>query len=97
MPIDEAMAYELAEAWLTPYLDAQRMTASHPLRDAAFDAADAEVMGSYRDLDTEDWDDGPYTAQVLCEQIGQDVATLLRGVAEFVVVQQVRADAEADR
>lgn len=79
------MAFELAGVWLTPYLDAADMNPSHPLRGAAFDAADAQVMESYRGLDTSDWDDGPFSAEVLNEATGQDVATLLRGIAEMLI------------
>ncbi len=85
MPIDEAMASDLAEEWLTPYLDAARMTASHPLRDAAFDAADMQVFDSYRSEDTSEWDDGPFSAEVLLESTAQDVTKLLRGIAYLIV------------
>lgn len=88
MAIDEAMAGELAEAWLTPYLDAARMTASHPLRAAALDAADKQVFDSYRDLDTSEWDEGPFTAEVLCEATAWDVAMILRGVAQLLVATE---------
>lgn len=92
--IDPAMALELAEAWLDPYLEAEQMNPTHPHRDDAFEAADMQILDSYRSLDTSDWDPGTFTAETLNEATAQDVTTLLRGVAELIVE---RRRVEADR
>jgi hypothetical protein len=84
MPIDEAMAFELAEAWFTPFLGAERMTASHPLREAAFATAEAQILDSYEEHALNAGYTAPYDDPVVMRAIAEDVVMILRGVAELV-------------
>lgn len=78
MPIDRAMTMELADAWFPPFLDAERMSPSHPLREAAFKAAEQEVLDSYLGMVSPDYDEAEMRATA------SDVIEMLRGVAWLV-------------
>lgn len=80
MPIDRAMTMELADAWFPPFLDAERMSPTHPLREAAFEAAEREVLDSYLGMVGPDYD----TSEMLAT--ASDVIEMLRGVASLVAL-----------
>lgn len=84
VPIDPAMQSEIAEAWFTPYLDAERMSPSHPLRSAAFNAADKQILECYAEHAANAGFVPPYNNPVVMEAIAEDVVMVLRGVAALI-------------
>ncbi len=92
MPIDPAMQVELAEAWLTPYLDAEGMSPSHPLRAAAFDAADKQIRASYAEHAGNAGYAPPYNSPVVMQAIAEDVVMILRGVAGMLTARSEGED-----
>lgn len=82
MPIDEAMTYELASDWFPPFLAAEMMTPSHPLRESARRAAESTVYDSYRETAEATAEGGSLNEQY--EEIADDVVAILRGVAALV-------------
>jgi hypothetical protein len=81
MPIDDAMREELAEAWLTPYLEAASLSPSHPLRAAALRAADRAVYESYDETARNGGLVPPFDDPEVMGHIAADVVAILRGVA----------------
>lgn len=87
MPIDKAMTVELADTWFPPFLDATRMSPTHPLREAAFKAAEQTVLDSYLDMADGNLPDVEFKAdQDRLLNTASDVIEVLRGVAFWVAL-----------
>lgn len=79
MPIDDAMRYELVDAWLPKFLCAEEMSASHPLRAAAITEAEKDVLESYRAQAENDTG-----LNKTYDGIAADVIAVLWGVASYI-------------
>lgn len=79
MPIDDAMQYELVDAWLPKFLCAVEMSASHPLKEAVIAEAEREVMDSYRAQAKNDTG-----LNKVYDGIAADVIAILWGVASYI-------------
>lgn len=79
MPIDDAMRYELVDAWLPKFLCAEEMSATHPLREAAIAEAERDVLDSYRQQAKNDTG-----LNKLYNNIAADVIAVLWGVASYI-------------
>jgi hypothetical protein len=86
------MADEVAEAFLQPYLDAARMSPSHPLRASAFAAADQAVLDNYAEHAANAGYEPPFNDPIVMEAIAEDVTMILRGVAGIITSQEERSD-----
>lgn len=95
--IDTGMGLEAASEWLPLYLAAEQMSASHPLREQAFLAADAQVIASFEAcLLTETPGSWSSDRAAVIEAAG-DVIEVLRGCAVLIATGDVEVGSRLSR